>query len=74
MSLFDKIKSGVIAKEALENQLARFESDRIDLRLRKTSYGKDLWEKEIKEIDFVIELLKTCIDKYDDLKSIKKEA
>lgn len=69
-SLFQSIRSGVITKEACITQLAQFEHDKkqltIDFLARKL--GKDLYTKKLAETSFSIEMLKSIVDKYDDLR------
>lgn len=69
-SLFQNIRAGVITKPACEEQLKKFKHDKIQLTrdYMARKLGKDLYTKKLAEFNFMVELLQSIVDKYDDLK------
>lgn len=68
--LINRIRSGELTKPALESSKAKYEADKLECTraFGAQRLGKDLYMKQISELNFAIELLHTLIDKFEDFK------
>lgn len=74
--LCDRIRSGELTKPALESSCARYEAEKLECtrNFAAQRLGKELYQKQVSELNFAIELLHCLIDKFDDFKlPMKKE-